>query len=158
VAYATSTNSLSSALSSYNTYLIRSVTLAPFSLSSSLKTSIISRLSIKSAILPSLFAFVYIKWLIILKYPLLLQAQQHAYTVAFILLSSEVIPLYSCCSKEGLVYIVIAVLSSYQPSFYSKCTSINIWLSCNICLVFNAKYTFYIYFRLYSTYSSNRNT
>jgi len=58
IAYAIFTNSLSSALSSCNTYLIRSVTLTSSFLSLSLKTSIISRLLIKGAVLPSLFAFV----------------------------------------------------------------------------------------------------
>jgi len=61
VAYTTSTNSLSSTLSSYDTYLIRSITLASSFSSSSLKTSVISKLLIKGAVLPSLFAFVYAK-------------------------------------------------------------------------------------------------
>jgi len=61
MAHATSTNSLSSALSSCDTYLIRSITPTSSSLSLSLKTSIISRLSIKGAVLPSLFALVYTK-------------------------------------------------------------------------------------------------
>jgi len=58
MAHTTSTNSLSSALSSYNTYLIKSVTLASSSLLLSLKISIISKLSIKGAMLFSLFASV----------------------------------------------------------------------------------------------------
>jgi len=61
VAYIISTNSLSSALSSYNTYLIRSVTLTSSFLSLSLKISIISKLLIRGAVLPSLFAFIYAK-------------------------------------------------------------------------------------------------
>jgi len=61
MAHATSTNSLSSALSSCDTYLIKSITPTSSSLSLSLKTSIISRLLIKGAVLPSLFTFVYIK-------------------------------------------------------------------------------------------------
>ena len=61
VAYTTSTNSLSSALSSYDTYLIKSITLTSSSLSLSLKTSIISKLLIKGAVLPSLFTSVYTK-------------------------------------------------------------------------------------------------
>jgi len=61
VARAISINSLSFALSSYNTYLIKSITLTSSSLSSSLKTSVISRLLIKSAVPPSLFTFVYTK-------------------------------------------------------------------------------------------------
>jgi len=84
--------------------------------------------------------------------------QQRAYTVAFILLSSEVILLYSHCLKEGLICVVIAALFSYQPSFYSKYTSINIQLSYDVYLVSNTKYTFYIYLRLYSAHSSSGNT
>jgi len=125
IAYTISTNSLSFALSSYNTYLIKSIILASSFSSLSLKTFIISRLLIKGTILPSLFASVCAKWLIILKHPLLSQIQRYARTVAFILLSSEVIPSCSHCAKEGLVYITIAALSSYQPFSCSKCTSIN---------------------------------
>jgi len=61
VVCATFTNSLSSALSSCDTYLIRSVTFTSSFLSLSLKTFIISRLLIKGAVLPFLFAFVYTK-------------------------------------------------------------------------------------------------
>jgi len=61
MAYAISTNSLSSTLSSYDTYLIRSIILASSSLPLSLKTSIISKLLIKGAVPPSLFASIYTK-------------------------------------------------------------------------------------------------
>jgi len=84
--------------------------------------------------------------------------QWYTKTVAFILLSSKVILLCFCCAKKGLVYIIIAALSSRQPFSCFKCTSTNMRLSCDVCLVSNAKYTFYIYLRLYSTHSSNRNT
>jgi len=93
-----------------------------------------------------------------LKHPLLSQLQRYTYTIAFILLFSEVILLYSRCSKKGLVYITIAAPSSRQPSFYSKCTSINIQSSYNVRSVSNVKYTFYIYLRLYSAYSDSGNT
>jgi len=126
VAYATSTNSLSSALSSCDIYLIRSITLASSSLSLSLKTSVISRLLIRGVVLLFLFASVYTKWLIMPKHPLLLQLQHYAKTVAFILSFSKVILLCSRCTKEGLVYVAIAAPSSHQPSFCFKCTSINI--------------------------------
>ena len=62
--------------------------------------------------------------------------------VALVLLLGEVILLYSCCAKEGLVYIAIAAPSSRQPSSYFKCTSLNIYLSYNIRLVFNIKYIY----------------
>jgi len=113
IAYATSTNSLSSVLSSCNTYLIKSITLTSSSLSSSLKTSITSRLLIRGMVLPSLFTSVYAKWLIMPLQQLLPQAQRYAYVVAIILLLSKVIPSCSCCIKKELVYITIAALSSY---------------------------------------------
>jgi len=61
MAYTTSTNSLSSALSSYDTYLVRSITLIFFSSSSSLKTFIISKLLIKGVVPFSLSTFIYIR-------------------------------------------------------------------------------------------------
>ena len=33
--------------------------------------------------------------------------------IAVILLLGEIMPIYSCCSKKGLVYIVITALSSH---------------------------------------------
>jgi len=84
--------------------------------------------------------------------------QWHTKTIAFILLSGEVILLYSYYTKEGLVYITIAAPSSRQPSFYSKCTQLNTYSSCNVRLVSNIKYTFYIYYYLYPSHSDYRNT
>jgi len=131
IVHATSTNSLSSALSSYNTYLIRSVTLASSSSPLSLKISVISKLSIRGTVPSFLFAF--------------------------ILLSSEVILLYSRCLKKGLIYVAIAAPSSRQPSSCSKCTSINIQSSYDVRLVSNVKYIFYIRLCLCSVHSSNKN-
>jgi len=74
------------------------------------------------------------------KHPLLLQTQRYAKTVAFILSSSKVILLCSCCVKKGLVYVVIAAPSSHQPSSCSKCTRLNIYSFYNVQLVSNAKY------------------
>ena len=68
--------------------------------------------------------------------------------VAVILLLSEIMPTYSYYAEKGLVYIAIIALFSRQHSFYIKCTKLNIRLFCNICLVFNAKYIFFI--RLYT--------
>ena len=79
----------------------------------------------------------------------LLHFKHHAYTIAVIFLSSEIMLSYSYCSKVGLIYIVIAVPSSRQLSACSKCTKVNIQPSCNICLVFNTKYTRYIIFHIY---------
>jgi len=154
MAYTIFTNSSSSALSSCDTYLIRSVTLTSSSLSLSLKTSIISRLLIKGAVLPSLFISVYAKWLIIPPIRSILSTIYYARTVALVLLLGEVILLCSCCAKKGLVYVVIAALSSCQPSSYSECTKSNIQSSYNVRSVSNTKYIFY----LYSSCSDGGNT
>jgi hypothetical protein len=61
--------------------------------------------------------------------------------VVVILLLSKIMLTYYCYTK-GLVYITIAALSSYQPFSCSKCTKLNIHLSCNICSMFNAKYIY----------------
>jgi len=71
------------------------------------------------------------------------QAQRRAHVIAVILSLSEVILLYSCYIKKGLVYITIMAPSNHQPSSYSKCTSINIQSSYNICSVSNVKYLFF---------------
>jgi len=83
-----------------------------------------------------------------LKQPSLSQAQRRAYIVAFILSSNKVISSCSYCEKEELVYIAIAAPSSRQPSFYSKCTSINMRFSYNIHSVSNAKYISHISYLL----------
>ena len=59
--------------------------------------------------------------------------------VAVILLLSKIIPTYSCYAEKGLVYIIIIAFLSCQPSFYTKCTKLNMRLSCNIRLVSNVK-------------------
>ena len=66
--------------------------------------------------------------------------------VTVILLLGEIMPIYFCYTEKGLVYIIIITLSSRQPSSYTKCTKLNIYLFCNVCLVSNAKYIFFIYF------------
>ena len=95
--------------------------------------------------LPSLFASVYAKYLIILKYPSLSQAQHHTKTIAFILLSSKVIPLCSHYTKEGLVCIAIAVPSNHQPSSCSKCTRLNTHSSYDVWSISNAECKLYLY-------------
>ena len=69
-----------------------------------------------------------------------LASEHRAYVISVILLLSEIMPLYSRCAEKKLVYIVIITLSSRQPSFYSKCTKLNMYLSYNIKLVSNAEY------------------
>ena len=75
-----------------------------------------------------------------------LASKRRIYIVAVILLFSEIMPTYSCCVLKGLVYIIIIAPLGRQPSFYAKCTKLNIYLSCNIRLVSNAKCAFFIYF------------
>ena len=76
--------------------------------------------------------------------------------VAVILLLSKIMPICSRCTEKGLVYIAIINLSSRQPSFYAKCTKLNIRFFCNIRSVFNTKCMFftrpYIYLSLQLLY------
>ena len=68
--------------------------------------------------------------------------------VAVILSLGEIMPTYSCCAEKELVYITIIALLGRQPSFYIKCTKLNIYSSCNIYSVSNARYIFFA--RLYT--------
>ena len=61
------------------------------------------------------------------------------YIVSVILLFSEIMPIYSRCAEKKLVYIIIVALFSCQPSFYLKCTKLNIYLSCNVRSVLDTK-------------------
>ena len=74
-----------------------------------------------------------------------LASERRAYTVAVIFLLGEIMPSYSYCEEKKLVYITIIAPSSHQPSFYSKCTKSNIHLSCNIKLVSNVKYLYFMH-------------
>ena len=81
------------------------------------------------------------------------------YIVAAILLLSKIMPSYSCYKEKKLVYIIIIALFSYQPSSCSKCIKSNIYLSCNIRLIFNAKYIFIAPSDVYSLFQLlSRNT
>ena len=55
-------------------------------------------------------------------------------------------PTYSCYMLKGLVYIIIIAPLGRQPSSYTKCTKLNLRLSCNIKLVSNAKYIYFMRF------------
>ena len=69
-----------------------------------------------------------------------LASKRRAYTVAVILLLGEIMPSCSCCKEKKLVYIIIVIPFSYQPSSCVKCTKLNMRSSCNIKLVSNAEY------------------
>ena len=70
----------------------------------------------------------------------------HTYTVILILSLSVIMPICSYYTKKKLVCVAIIALFSRQPSSYSKYMKLNIYSSCNIKSVFNAKYMFFIYF------------
>ena len=74
-----------------------------------------------------------------------LASKRRAYIVAVILLLSEIISTYSHCMLKELVYIIIIAPLGRQPSSYIKCTKLNMRSSCDVKLVFNAKYTFFIH-------------
>ena len=69
-----------------------------------------------------------------------LVSKRYTYIISIILLLSEIIPLYSHCTKKKLVYIIVVAPFSCQPSFYIKYIKINMHLSYNIKLVSNIKY------------------
>ena len=69
-----------------------------------------------------------------------LASKRYVYIIAVILLLSEIMPIHSCYTEKKLVYIIIITPSSRQPSFYIKCTKLNIYLSYNVKSVSNAKY------------------
>ena len=72
-------------------------------------------------------------------------SKRHAYIVAIILSLSEIMPTYSCYVLKGLVYIAIIAPLGRQSFSYIKCTKSNIYLSCNVRSVSNAKCTYLIY-------------
>ena len=79
-----------------------------------------------------------------------LASEYCAYTVAIILLFSEIMPSYSYYKEKKLVCVIIIIPFSHQPSSYSKCTKSNIHLSCNVRLVSNAKYISRFLYDIYS--------
>ena len=73
-----------------------------------------------------------------------LVSKRRTYIISIILLLSKIMPLYSCYIEKKLVYIIIAALFSRQPFSYVECTKLNIYLSCNIRLVSNTKYLYFM--------------
>ena len=69
-----------------------------------------------------------------------LASKRRAYTVAVILLLSEIMPTCSRCAEKKLVYITITAPFGRQPSSYIKCTKSNMRSSCNVKSVSDAKY------------------
>ena len=73
-----------------------------------------------------------------------------ACVIIVIFLLGEIMSICFCYIEKKLVHIVIIAPSSHQPSFYIKCTKLNIYLSCNIRLVFNTKYISRFLYNIYS--------
>ena len=65
--------------------------------------------------------------------------------VAVILLLSKVIPTYLRYTEKGLVYIIIIAPFSRQPFSYTKYTKLNMRSFCDIKLVSNTKYMYFIH-------------
>ena len=121
--------------SSHNTSFIRSVTLSPSLLSSSLKISCISKSLIRGVVSSYL-----IQYLLLLIPLVRCTAFKHYNKLILLILSiSKVMPSYSYCIKRGLLYITIASPSSCQLLSCTECTTINMRFSCNIYLVSNAE-------------------
>ena len=70
-----------------------------------------------------------------------LASKRCACIIAVILLFNKIMPSYSCYKEKKLVYIIIITPFSRQPSFYIKCTKLNIHLSYNVKSVSNTKCT-----------------
>ena len=64
--------------------------------------------------------------------------------------NGEIISLYSCCAKKGLVYIIIIFFASHQPLSCFKYTKANTYSSCDMRLVPFNKYRFLYYTRFYT--------
>ena len=61
-----------------------------------------------------------------------LASAYRTHVVALIFLLGKIIPIYSYCAKKRLIYVVIAALSSCQPSSCFKYTRSNMRFSYNI--------------------------
>ena len=66
--------------------------------------------------------------------------------VSLILSLSEIMPSYSYYMEKRLSYIAILAPFSCQSFFYTKCTKLNMRLSCDVRLVSNTKYAYLIRF------------
>ena len=71
-------------------------------------------------------------------------SERRTCVIVVILSLSKIMPTYFYCVLKGLVYIIIIAPLGRQPSFYTKCTKLNIRLSYDVRSVSNTKYTFFI--------------
>ena len=130
-----------SSLSNHNTNNIKSVTLTPSSLVLFLKVQSILKSIIRGILLSELFY-----WPISLMPPVRSSASKYRSKLVSLILSlSEIMPSCSYCVEKRLSYIIILAPFSCQPFSYIKCTKSNMYLSCDIRLVSNTKYTYLIH-------------
>ena len=66
--------------------------------------------------------------------------------ISLILSLGEIIPSCFYCVKKRLSCITILAPSNRQPFFYTKCTKSNMHSSCDVKLVSNAKYMYFMCF------------
>ena len=71
-------------------------------------------------------------------------SEHHTYIIAVILSLGEIMPIYSRYVLKELVCVIIITPFNYQPSSYSKYIKLNMYLSCNIKLVSNIKYIYFM--------------
>ena len=74
-----------------------------------------------------------------------LVSKYYTYVVAVILLLNKIMPTCFYCVLKGLIYIAIIAPLGRQPSFYTKCTKLNMRSSYNVRSVSNTKYMYLIY-------------
>ena len=97
-------NSCTSRLSNWHTYITRSITLSPPSLSLSLKILPISKLFIRGIV------FSYLIYCHPSLMPFFIASIYYTTLITFILFISKIMPSYFYCVKKGLVCIIIAAL------------------------------------------------
>ena len=78
-----------------------------------------------------------------------LVSKRYVYTMAIILLLSEIMPSCPYYKEKKLVYIIITALFSHQSFCYVKYTKSNMYLSCNVKLISNTEYTFVFLCNIY---------
>ena len=127
-----------SSLSNYNTNNTKSITLAPSSLTLSLKVQSILKFVIRGVLLSKL-----IWWFISLIPPIRFSASKRRLRLVLLILSlGEIILSYSRYIEKRLSYIIISAPFSRQLFSYSKCIKLNMHLSCDVRLVSNTKYIY----------------
>ena len=134
--------SLPTSPSSHDTSSIKSITLSPFSLFLTSKTSYISKSFTRGVEFP-----ISILWPLLLIIPKVYLSSLficHNYVVLKILSLGEIMLSCSHYAEKRLVYIIIALPTGCQPLSYAKCIKANMCSLYNIHFAFNAKYMLFI--------------